>query len=218
MASAKSVVPAPSNSDEKPFEIRDRITVFDAAMIYAGRHPHGRFLKDGSVADYLDFLRAGTPDQARSRERARARQSWDILCQLINRIQNRTIKPARITYQPSGEIDPTRTLIQTSDLTALATERGGHPKYLRHLCSGTAQRSVSQRTPLNEASAKKFAAKFIADEEAAGRRPTLARLEAAAREAKKRGGRDCLRRAFHQIRGTVRRGRPPNISPKFAQK
>ena len=144
MANAKSVVPAPPNSDEKPFGIGERITVFDAAMIYAGRHPHGLFLKDGSVDDHLDFLRARFPEQPRSRDRARARRSWDISCELINRIQNRTIEPVRIAYQPSGEIDPTRTLIRTSDVASLARERGEQPKYLRHLLP------VWEKTPAEE--------------------------------------------------------------------
>lgn len=63
MTSAKRVVPAPPNSDEESFEIGKRITGFDAAMIYAGRHPHSRFLKDGSVGDQLDLLRARIPKQ-----------------------------------------------------------------------------------------------------------------------------------------------------------
>ena len=132
MASAKTVVPAPSNSDEEPFKIGEHLTVFDAAMVYAGRHPAARFLKDGSVEDYLHFLRAGISNHARSRQRARARQSWDILRELIKRIQNHTIEPVRIAYLRSGEIDPTRTLIRTPDLASLATERGEQPKYLRY--------------------------------------------------------------------------------------
>jgi hypothetical protein len=46
MASEKTpvFVRAPSNSDEKDFEIKDTVTVFNGAMIYCGRHPAPRFL------------------------------------------------------------------------------------------------------------------------------------------------------------------------------
>jgi len=61
------------------------------------RHPYNRFLSDGDVDDYVDFLRAGIPEQPRSRHRARARRSWDVFCELINRIERGRVLPARIT-------------------------------------------------------------------------------------------------------------------------
>jgi hypothetical protein len=61
------VIPAPPNSDERPFEIGDQMTVFEAAMVYAGRHPHPVFLKDGTEGDYLRFMKAGIPKEPRSR-------------------------------------------------------------------------------------------------------------------------------------------------------
>jgi hypothetical protein len=98
-------------------------------MIYAGRHPAGRFLKDGSVEDHLDFLKAGMS------KGGKARLSWDIYCEIIRRIKLGEIKPLPGRYLPSGEIDPVRTVIRTSDLARLASERGERPKYLRHLLS-----------------------------------------------------------------------------------
>jgi len=95
MASATRLIPAPPNSDEKPFEIGDSITVFDAAMIYAGCHPHKVFLKDGSIDEHLKFLGAGIREQPRSRHRVRTRRSRDIYCGLIARIKNGTITPLR---------------------------------------------------------------------------------------------------------------------------
>jgi hypothetical protein len=134
MASEKSVVSIPPPMFcEKPFEFGDTLTVFEASMVYAGRHPHGQFLKGANVNDHLKFLRAGIPEQPRSRVRARARRSWDIYCALIDRIKDGIIVPARISYQQSGEIDPIRTLIRTRHLVDLARDRGEHPKYLRHL-------------------------------------------------------------------------------------
>jgi hypothetical protein len=70
---------------------------------------------------------------------------------------------------------------------------------------------------MTERMAKEFAAKFITEEEAAGRKPTQAGLERAARQANKRGGREFLRAAFHQL-SDVKRGRPSNASAKFAKK
>jgi hypothetical protein len=67
---------------------------------------------------------------------------------------------------------------------------------------------VAARVPLTEREAERFVARFINDEIAAGRRPTLTRVEAAARRKGMRGGRDYIRAAFHQ-RMDVRRGRPP---------
>jgi hypothetical protein len=70
-----TAIPAPPNTDEKPFYIGDKLTVFEGAMVYGGRHPHSLFLKDGSINDHLKFLGARIPEQPRSRNRARARRS-----------------------------------------------------------------------------------------------------------------------------------------------
>jgi hypothetical protein len=161
MANATRFIPARPNSDEKPFEIGDSITVFDAAMVYAGRHPHKVFLKDGSIADHLKFLRASIPEEPRSRHRARARRSWDIYRELIARIQNRTIMPIRPAYQSSGEeMDPINTEIRTADLANLAKERGEQPKYLRHLLASLRPQPAtpSVKLQLSNAIAKRLKA------------------------------------------------------------
>src|SRR5262249_23606867 len=115
MLHAKCVVPAPSNSEEEPFEIKEEINVFDGAMIYSGRHPCPRFLRDGTLEDHLQFLKAGIPRLARSRARARARQSWNILCEIIERIEQGKIFPIRRAFDDRGQLDPVRTRIRTSD-------------------------------------------------------------------------------------------------------
>jgi hypothetical protein len=61
--------------------------------------------------------------------------------------------------------------------------------------------------PLTQNEAKLFATRYVNDAIAAGRRPTLVGLEAAARQAGIHGGRDHLRAAFHRSID-VRRGRP----------
>ena len=63
--------------------------------------------------------------------------------------------------------------------------------------------------PLSEKAAEKFTAEYLDREKQAGKRPSLDGLEAAAKEAKLRGGRDFLRAAYKRIVGTeVTRGRP----------
>ena len=99
-------------------------------MVYAGRHPHTRFLIDGSIEAHLEFLRAGIPKQPRSRFRVRARRSWDIYCEIINRIEGGKIRPIRKYYDRQRRIDPVRTKIRTSDVARLAVERREKPKFL----------------------------------------------------------------------------------------
>jgi hypothetical protein len=76
-------------------------------------------------------------------------------------------------------------------------------------------KAATESRPITKKIADRFAARYINDEQAAGRRPTLSGLEAAAKNAGLRGGREYLRAAFHQSpRVEVRRGRPT----KFAEK
>ena len=73
--------------------------------------------------------------------------------------------------------------------------------------------------PVTAKIAERFVANYINGEQAAGRSPTLVGLEAAAKKADMRGGREHLRAAFHRSRGAeVKRGRPPKASTKIAEK
>jgi hypothetical protein len=81
--------------------------------------------------------------------------------------------------------------------------------------ANTTARTAPQ--PVSEKKAERFAANYINGEQAAGRSPTLVGLEAAAKEARMRGGREHLRAAFRRLRD-VRRGRPPKASTKIAEK
>jgi hypothetical protein len=159
------VIPAPLDAGED-FHVGPELTVFEAAMIYAGRHPHGGFLRDGTVADHLRFLRAGAselPKGTRTRtgsEKVRSgerpRQSWDIYCELMKRIEVGTIIPVRCAYQRSGELDPVRTRIRLDDVARLAAERGERPKYLRHIQTGetTGKAANSKGGPEKAANSK----------------------------------------------------------------
>jgi hypothetical protein len=73
--------------------------------------------------------------------------------------------------------------------------------------------------PVTEKIAERFVTNYIDGEQAAGRSPTLVGLEAAAKKADMRGGREHLRAAFRRSRGAeFRRGRPPKASTKIAEK
>jgi hypothetical protein len=50
------VIPAPKGSDESPFTVGDELTIVEAAIIYAGRHP--MLLSDAPLHDVEIFLKA----------------------------------------------------------------------------------------------------------------------------------------------------------------
>jgi hypothetical protein len=69
----------------------------------------------------------------------------------------------------------------------------------------------------NERSARDFVADYIKGKENAGLRPTQGGLEDRARERGYHGGRELLRKAFHEL-ASVKPGRPTNSPNKFAKK
>jgi hypothetical protein len=126
-------IPAPT-VDDKPFKISDVHTIYEAAMIYAGRHPYPHFfaVKDSDIKEHLEFLKLGVSEASPSK-RPRARRSWDIHCELVKRIEQGRIQRVKLAYDQQGKIDPCRTQIRTLDLAGLATDRGEKPRYLRPL-------------------------------------------------------------------------------------
>jgi len=104
-------------------------------MVYAGRHPYpkmfGPYDESSKREHCLTLLKLGLAKKLPRRQRAR--RSWDILCELEERIKQGRIQPIKSAYDPDGAIDPTRTVIKTAELIKLANERGERPKYLRHL-------------------------------------------------------------------------------------
>jgi hypothetical protein len=86
------------------------------------------------------------------------------------------------------------------------------PGSLRDLVEHTSAVSVKPR-PLTTKSAGRFVAEFIDREKKAGRRPTIDGLEAAAKQAGLRGGREFLRDAFRRAPGVVvKEGRPSKLA------
>jgi hypothetical protein len=126
-------IPAPTEKDE-PFKIIDVLTVYEAAMVYAGRHPYPYFfdVKGRGIKEHLEFLRLGLA-QSSPRKRVRAQRSWDICREIIIRIERGQIRPIKTAYDARGDVDISRTQIRTSDLADLAKERGETPRHLRNL-------------------------------------------------------------------------------------
>jgi hypothetical protein len=156
MMDKRNVVPAPGGEivvGENDFVVGDKLTVFDAAMIYSGRHPRPKFLSDRSVEDRLRFLRAGY-----NRRRA-TRRSWDVLQELLTTIKAGRIEPVRLASSVSGAIDPTRTVIRTQELVDLAVRRNERPRYLAHLLSRRGQAPPSAVTTAKESTAQRAEAR-----------------------------------------------------------
>jgi hypothetical protein len=126
-------IPAPTDEDE-PFQVGDSLTVYEAAMVYAGRYPYpqmfGPYDDEGSKrAHCLTLLKLGLA----GRRRQRVRRSWDVFCQIKGEIERGQIKPIKSAHDLDGKIDPFRTVIRTSDLVLLATHRGEQPRSLKPL-------------------------------------------------------------------------------------
>jgi hypothetical protein len=125
------------------FEVGDTLTVYEAAMVYAGRHPGGAFLSGetksrtqnygpASREEYESFMRQRT---LRFDDEARPRQglAWDIYIELQKRIGTGELNPVQSAYEKDGRLDPLRTTIRTAYLVTLADERDERPEYLAHL-------------------------------------------------------------------------------------
>jgi hypothetical protein len=95
----------------KPFRVGRALTICAAAMVYAGRHPHGKFLRDGSVGDYEDFIRTN-------------QTSWNAYCDLMRRAERGSLPLKKAVYLRDGRLDPRRTRITLQTLLDLAQDRG----------------------------------------------------------------------------------------------
>jgi hypothetical protein len=134
MSASPATIPAPTAEDQ-PFQIGDKLTVYEAAMVYAGRHPYPRIFgpyDDGNKRERcLTLLKLGLSERLPRRQRAQ--RSWDVFRQIKGGIERGQINPIKPAYDLDGDIDPIRTVIRTSDLVPLAASRGEQPRYLRHL-------------------------------------------------------------------------------------
>ena len=83
-------IPAPT-ADEKPFQIGDELTVYEAAMVYAGRHPYphgfGPYDSRNKRERCLTLLKLGLSERLPRRQRAQ--RSWDIFCELGDPVRRR---------------------------------------------------------------------------------------------------------------------------------
>jgi hypothetical protein len=127
-------IPAPT-AEDKPFQIGDELTVYEAAMVYAGRHPYPHMFgpyDDGNKSERCRTLLKVGLSKAPS-ESQHAQLSWDVFRELEKRIEKGEIQPPKPVYDFTGKLDPFWTVIQTSDLARLAKARDERPTYLRHL-------------------------------------------------------------------------------------
>jgi len=111
-----------------PFKVGDKLTIYEAAMVYCGRHPGGRFLNSekygrASLREHDIFLGKGSHDPTRA-------LSWYVYGELRRRVAEGSIKPVSPAYMESGEFNPLDTVVNTADVAALARERGETPEYL----------------------------------------------------------------------------------------
>jgi hypothetical protein len=140
---AITAVPAPTTED-KPFDIGDELTVYEAAMVYAGRHPYpqmfGPYDRSSKREHCLTLLKLGL--SARLPRRQRAQRSWDIFCELGERVKRGQITPIRSAHDPASKIDLIRTVISTADLVQLAKDRDEQPRYLRPLLEAAEARAA----------------------------------------------------------------------------
>jgi hypothetical protein len=108
-----------------PFKVGDKLTIYEAAMVYCGRHPGGRFLDSekygrASLREHEIFLGKGSRDPTRA-------LGW------------------------SGEFNPLDTVVNTADVAALARERGETPEYLAPWMREPKPASKRSRRAVNEA-------------------------------------------------------------------
>src|SRR5262245_34091132 len=130
-----AAIPAP-NARDKRFQVGDELTVYEAALVYAERHPYPKFfgLTDGRGStreQMLTYLNLKRPW---------AQLARDIFYELGERIRQNRIKAVRPAYDPGGKIDLFRTLIRTVDVLELVPRGGECPKHLRGFQTKTTAR------------------------------------------------------------------------------
>jgi hypothetical protein len=99
------------------FAVDDELTIFEAAMVYCGRNPGGRFIEGGSLREHEGFLGRGSDEMP-------YKISWDVWRDLCERVDQGKLEPVRKHYSSDGNLDPRLTVIRTVDLANLAKDRG----------------------------------------------------------------------------------------------
>ena len=145
-----TAIPAPTVED-KPFQVEDELTVYEAAMVYAGRHPYpemfGPYGGENRRKHCLTLLKLGLSERLPRRQRAQ--RSWNIFCEVGERIRQGKIKPITTAYDLAGEIDLIDTVISTVEIMQLARDRGEQPKYLRPLFASASKKTHSAKPDAN---------------------------------------------------------------------
>jgi hypothetical protein len=145
-----TAIPAPTVED-KPFEVGDELTVYEAAMVYAGRHPYpemfGPYGGKNRRKHCLTLLKLGLSERLPRRQRAQ--RSWNIFCEVGERIRQGKIKPITTAYDLAGEIDLIDTVISTAEIMQLARDRDEQPKYLRPLLVSAGKKTRSAKPDAN---------------------------------------------------------------------
>jgi hypothetical protein len=147
-------VEIPSGADTGgSYIVGEALTIYQAAMVYSGRHPGGRFV-DGTeeygrapLREYESYLGKGTHEGPRN-------LAWNIYCELRRMVASGEIKPIKPAYAASGEIDPLDTLIATADVAKLAKTRGESPKYLGNWMREPPRASRRSRRAVEQAIAR----------------------------------------------------------------
>jgi hypothetical protein len=108
---------------EAPFEIKDSLSIFEAARIASGRHPAPRFLEGEDMATYWRLIAAGSDRQ--DWRRVRPQRSISMFRAIMDAIEQDKIIPVILIYliKPTpgikGALDWRFTRIKTIDVERL---------------------------------------------------------------------------------------------------
>jgi hypothetical protein len=142
---------------KKPYIIHSALRVFEAAMVYADRHPNVAFLGDLDISDPNDVAILeewiGKPSRPRTRllgdvgkqpnetdEERALRVSWEIARELSEAITTGAIKPVRVERDGQGRIIPLACTIKLKTLLKIARRRGDAGRIVSSL-AGVAKRT-----------------------------------------------------------------------------
>jgi hypothetical protein len=81
---------------EEAFEIRDTLSIYEAAMVVSGRHPCPRILRGAGIDGYWGLLTARINEKGW--QRVRPQRSVDMFHTLMDAIKQDKIKPTRLVY------------------------------------------------------------------------------------------------------------------------
>jgi hypothetical protein len=105
--------------------IGDELTVYEFAMVCSGRHPYpkdfGPYDDRNKHKRCLTLLKLGLSE--RLPDRQHAQRSWNLYCEITEKIKRGKITPIKTVRDFAGEIDPINTVIPTAHLRRDATSK-----------------------------------------------------------------------------------------------